>query len=130
MKKILCSLYAALICCLFVSCGPNPADVVERYLNDLKNNHYTEIPTYMHPSKTEWTEKEREEVIVFYETKVDERIKSKGGIQSYKIDSERVKSDGEKVVICYTINYGNGEKEMETCTVVKVGEEWMLSINK
>ncbi len=130
MKKILCSLCVAVACFLLVSCSPKPTDVVESYLNDLKAGHYAEMPDYMYPSDAEWTEKERAEIVSFYETKIDESVKKKDGIQSYRIDSQEMDSIGESATVNYTLIYGNGEEESQTCTVIKVDDGWKISINK
>lgn len=130
MKKHLYSFCVAIACLLLVSCSTKPADVVENYLSDLKAGHYSEIPDHMHSSKAEWTEKERAEVVSLYETKVDESIKKNEGIRSYRIDSEEIAQNGEEATIGYTIVYGNGKEEPQTCTVVKVDGEWKMSVNK
>lgn len=130
MKKFLCCLYAAIACFLLVSCSSKPADVVENYLSDLKAGRYSEIPDYMHSSKAEWTEKERAEIVSLYETKIDESIKKNDGIQSYRIDSEEIALGGEEATVSYTIIYGNGEEEPQSCTVVKVDGEWKMGVNK
>ncbi len=130
MKKFLCGFFAAVACFLLVSCSSKPGDVVENYLSDLKAGRYSEIPDYMHSSKAEWTEKERAEVVSLYETKVDESIKKNEGIRSYRIDSEEMAQSGEEATVSYTIVYGNGKEEPQTCTVVKIGGEWKMSVNK
>lgn len=126
MKRfmILAAVVAASVFAVVACTSSNtPEAVAKKAINALQKGDYD---TYA--STFDLSSSDQKMLAGLAEEKVDEQMKEKGGIKSFKITDCRVNEETATVTV--HVVYKNGEEEDEHMSYVKVDNQWKQKMNK
>jgi len=128
MKKIATMIMALGVMAL-VSCGGGggnaPSNTVKNYLDALKSGKYEKAISYFDMDKLEADQMKA------LTGKMDESLKAKGGVKSFKLvdGGEKISECGNKATVEAVMTYGNGETEEQKLKLKNVNDEWKIDMS-
>jgi len=131
MKKIILGFSVLVVALLMVACsGKNsPKAIATQYVTAIqKGDKEAAADCFCYTGTDEEKAQQRSEMISLIE-KGMESIKEKGGIKSFSVD--KVEENGDKAVVYGTVNYGNGETDVnDEIPTMKVDGKWYIDTDK
>lgn len=129
MKRLLTVFVTLSVVVVMTSCSPyrsSPKKLVERYIECLQAGEYDKIANLLYFEERKERAEKKEAMVTAFETRVEPRIKAKGGIASYTLNDVRVNSDGEKAYVELNIVYGDGSTITQDTEVLNKKGRWYL----
>ncbi|MFO8087300.1 MAG: DUF4878 domain-containing protein [Bacteroidales bacterium] len=134
MKKNILSLFVAavMIMGIVTACGgagKTPGDTAKKfgqYFADGKIDKAVE----MLDGYDEATDEEKEQIIALFEDSKDTMLEEKEGVKSIKILEEEIDEEENEAKVKLKTVYGNGEEDESTTKLVKVDDEWKVTLSK
>ena len=137
MKKIMYSLFAAIIALFAVSCGGggnSPADIQKSIYSQFQKGNYEKgVDIWFDNLDGDDSAQmggEKAQMVKAFAEKTKEGMEKKGGIKSFEIVEENISEDGESAIVTTKVVYGDGSEDMEKAKFVKVDGKWKLKFGK
>ena len=131
MKKMILLAAVALISLCFAACtnSNSPEGVTKAYLSAVQKGNY-EKALDLYYSKDQKTDEERQEILQMFGDKMKKTFDEVQGIASYEVGAAEISEDGNKAVVPYTLNFGDGSSKESVMKVIKVDGKWYLDPGK
>lgn len=119
---------------IMASCSStsNPSDAMKTYLSAIQDSDYETLIDGVDLSKVPEKDMKnaREGLTAMMKEKGEKDLKSKGGLKSFEIVSEKISEDGNTAIVHYKQVYGNGQEITSKQKLVKVDGKWLMDIGK
>ena len=134
MKKLLISMFVAVVALTLWSCGPanTPSAVAEEACKCMQKADYEGYADLMDLKKSDDGKGvEKEQLAALLREKGTKTMEKKQGIKSYEVLSEEISEDGKSANVKMKIVYGNGDEDTQKMKLVKNDDgDWKLTMGK
>ena len=133
MKKLLISMFVAVVALTLWSCGSanTPSAVAEKAAKCMQNADYEGYVELMELKETEGKEAEKEQFVALLREKGTKTMEKKQGLKSYEVLSEEISEDGKSATVKMKMVYGDGSEDTSKVKHDKNDKrEWKMSFGK